>query len=166
MKETSIAGVRAQTDARKKGADTAVKQLRTTEKGGVRLADQLGAVKTMLTDTNAKVSAERNVALDSVKKAASDDAALVAEQERLAGDEEREVSQVERQAAGEQGKAESAKSSDSRMKDGGKMAQQIAAARQVLEGSKAALRDTSRTAKTQRETSVKEIDAATGRNRS
>ena len=165
MEKTSLRRVKDKGGERKRDADAAIRQLQTTEKGGSRLADQLGSVTTMLSDVESRLSAARNAALDSVRKAGDEDAARVSAEETKARVEEREVASLAQHTESEGRKAEAAKAPDSRMRDGSEMARIADEAVRILEGERKALDSVATDARVQRGASSSRLDAAVSRNK-
>lgn len=121
MKRDSLKQHQAERDLHKKETTEATHQLSKTEVDVVRVAEQVGAIQSRLSDVNEMIRAERDRVLDSGAKAGEQDASLVQAEERKAAEHRQSVEGTERDTAAERHKAAGMKPADSRIRDGSAM---------------------------------------------
>jgi hypothetical protein len=122
MSRNSLKGHQAERDVHKKETSETVNKLTKTEVDVVRVAEQVGAIQSKLSDVNDMIRAERNRILDTGQKAGTDDASRVESAEQKAADQRQSVEGVDRETTKERQKADAIKPSDSRIRDGGTLA--------------------------------------------
>ena len=165
MDRTTFKGNKVERDRHKKQTDALTRKLSKTETGGVRLADQVGPIKTKLTDVNVELEAAKKGIFESVKKAGSEDAAIVQKEERSTKEHQKAIQELEQQSAGEQRKAEAIRSADSRMKGGEALAQKLKENVRGLVEIKQELSNLASKAEAQRKKSSLAIESAIRRNK-
>ncbi len=165
MDKKSLTSISHEKDKRKKEADKATKQIAKTEVDIVKVADQVGAIESGLSDVNQKIKEARGRVLDSAAKAGAQDAELAKQQETAARHERGSVVEIEKHTRSEQGKADRVKPTDSRILDGTQLSKTLEDAGRALNDIAKDLESTASKTSEQRTRSENAISSAVKRNR-
>jgi len=165
MEKISLKGHLKEGDKRKKEAETAVDKLGKTEVDVVRVAEQVGSIKSGLSDIDAMISELRHRAVDSGKKAGEQDAAQVQTQEKAVAGQRKVLEDAAQKSQSEEKKAQAVKPADARIKDGSEIAKVLGDARAKASTGALDLKKTEAKASSHREKSQKAISDAVRRNR-
>jgi len=165
MEKGSLKGLAKERDTRKKDTTEAVKQLQRTEGDVVKVANQLGAIRSELSDVQVVVREKSNRILDAAGKAGTEDQGKVEAQEKKASAQRATVDGTEKRTRDEQRKAESVKPADRRIPSGADVAKALRDAGSKLEDISRDLRTTEATARERRSKSTEQIEGALRKNR-
>ena len=161
----SLKGQRQEGDCRRQESDRAKQKMRSTEVDVVKVADQVGAIDSGLSDVNEKIREARNRTLDSAAKAGAEDAAAVKQQEDAAQEQRRSVDEAEQHVRSERGKADRIRPADSRIQDCSDLSKTLEETIRELGDIGKGLDATRARAAEQRKKSESAIDGAIKRNR-
>jgi hypothetical protein len=161
----SLRGQRQEGERRRKESEQASQTIQRTEVDAVKVADQVGAIDSGLSDVNEQIREARNRVLDSATKAGAEDAAAVKRQEDAAQEQRGSVADAEQHVRSEKGKADRVRPADSRIQDGSDLAKTLEEASRALGDIGKDLEATRARAAEQRKKSERAIDGAVKRNR-
>jgi hypothetical protein len=165
MDKKSLKGLAAEKAVRTKETDSATSKLAKTEAEAVKVANQVGAIDSGLSDINERLREARNRVLDSAGKAGSDDSKKVTDKVKGVREHRSSVEAVERKTSSERQKADQVRPADSRIKDGSELANVLRNASGELSSIAKALGQTERNAEAQKQKSEAAIKDAVRRNR-
>lgn len=165
MDKSSLKGLSKERDIRKKDTTDAVKKLQRTEVDVVKVANQLGAIRSELSDVQEIVRDKSNRILDAAGKAGSEDQGQVEVQEKKASTQRATVEGTEQRTKNEQRKAESVKPADRRIPSGTDVAKALRDAGAKLQDISRDLRATEVTARERRTKARAQMEGALRKNR-